>query len=48
MASRERHYSLFDRLIGQTDNALRTVARGHQGTGRASPAIPTDLSLIHI
>lgn len=37
MSRRQRHYSLFDRLIGQADNALRTVARGHQGTGRASP-----------
>ena len=41
MASRERHYSLFDRLIGQADNALRTVARGHQGTQREFPAEAT-------
>ncbi|HVK98717.1 MAG TPA: 2-polyprenyl-3-methyl-6-methoxy-1,4-benzoquinone monooxygenase [Dongiaceae bacterium] len=43
MASRERHYSPFDRLIGQADNALRTVGRGHQGTGRTSPAAQTPL-----
>ena len=47
MASRERHHSLFDRLIGQADNALRTVARGHQGTGRASPAVPTDIPALN-
>ena len=41
MASRERHFSLFDRLIGQADNALRTVARGHQGTQRPFPAEET-------
>ncbi len=41
MASHQRHYSLFDRLIGQADNALRTVARGHQGTQRAFPASET-------
>ena len=43
MSRPQRHYSLFDRLIGQADNALRTVARGHQGTGRASPVNDTDL-----
>lgn len=47
MASRERHYSLFDRLIGQADNALRTVARGHAGTGRAFPATDTDTPLLN-
>jgi ubiquinone biosynthesis monooxygenase Coq7 len=38
MASRERHFSLFDRMIGQADNALRTLGRGHQGTQRPFPA----------
>lgn len=37
MSRQQRHYSLFDRLINQADSALRTVARGHQGTGRPSP-----------
>lgn len=41
MSGRQRHYSLFDRLIGQADNALRTVARGHQGTQRPFPAEDT-------
>lgn len=43
MASRERHISLFDQLIGQADNALRTVARGHQGTQREFPAAVADI-----
>ncbi len=38
-----RRYSLFDRLINQTDNALRTIARGHQGTNRPNPTDGTDI-----
>lgn len=38
-----RRYSLFDRLIGQADNALRTMAGGHAGTDRPNPAEGTEL-----
>lgn len=42
MRRQQRHYSLFDRLISHADSALRTVARGHQGTGRESPVADAD------
>lgn len=43
MSRPQRHYSLFDRLISQADSALRTIARGHQGTGRPSPLQDSDV-----
>jgi len=39
----QRRYSLFDRLIGQADNALRTMAGGHPGTNRPNPTTDTDI-----
>ena len=39
----QRSYSLFDRLIGQADNALRTMGGGHPGTQRANPTEGTDI-----
>ncbi|MAR91526.1 MAG: 2-polyprenyl-3-methyl-6-methoxy-1,4-benzoquinone monooxygenase [Pseudomonadota bacterium] len=33
-----RRYSLLDRVIGQADNALRTMGGGHPGTQRPDPA----------
>ncbi|RLT92263.1 2-polyprenyl-3-methyl-6-methoxy-1,4-benzoquinone monooxygenase [Ketobacter sp.] len=39
----QRRYSLFDRLIGQADNALRTVAGGHPGTQRPNPTAGTEI-----
>lgn len=32
-----RRYSLFDKLIHQSDGALRTLANGHPGSGRPAP-----------
>ncbi len=42
-ANTQRHYSLFDRLINQADNALRTVAGGHAGTDRPNPTAGTEI-----
>jgi len=39
----QRRYSLFDRLIGQADNALRTMAGGHPGTNRPNPTTNTEI-----
>ncbi len=40
---KSRHYTLFDRLIGQADNALRTLAGGHSGSDRPNPAEQTEI-----
>jgi len=42
--SDQRRFSLFDRLIGQADNALRTLAGGHPGTERPSPLADTEVT----
>lgn len=42
-STHQRRYSFFDRLIGQADNALRTVAGGHPGTDRPNPTEGTDI-----
>ncbi len=39
----QRRYSMFDRLIGQADNALRTMGRGHPGTHRPNPTEGTEI-----
>jgi ubiquinone biosynthesis monooxygenase Coq7 len=39
----QRHYSVFDRLIGQADSALRTMAGGHPGTARPNPTQGTEI-----
>ncbi|RLU03817.1 MAG: 2-polyprenyl-3-methyl-6-methoxy-1,4-benzoquinone monooxygenase [Ketobacter sp.] len=42
-AKNQRRYSFFDRLVGQADNALRTIAGGHPGTDRPNPAAGTEI-----
>ncbi len=41
--TRPRRYSLFDNLIDQADNALRTMAAGHNGTQRPNPTEDTSI-----